>query len=86
MREKEEGMEREVKALEAVRKGMPRRFAETMKGNAQMVEAANALKLHIRELHRETHLAFVQTNVTRRMSAPPAELFNDPPELDLDDQ
>lgn len=75
----------ELAALEAERKAMPRQFAQSLEERARVVETADALKLHICELHRETHFAFVQTNVMRRRSAPPPELFDEPPTLDFDD-
>lgn len=79
-------MGREVHQLEQERKALPRRAAEKMAGHARMVETAEELRRHLRDLHRETHLAFVQTNVLRRLSPAPAELFQDPDELDLNDR
>ena len=76
-------MEEEIEALQAERDAVPKRCAERIEQRARMVETIKGIKGRIRSMYHETHAAFVRTNVMRRMSEAPKELFDPPPGLEV---
>lgn len=80
-RQELQDMEREIEALQTERDAVPQRCAERIEQRARLVETVKAFKRRIRAMYHETHAAFVRTNVMRRMSEAPKELFDPPPEL-----